>query len=208
MKNIHTILSEIGISIPDDKKADFDKAVAENYKTTAEFEKKVNRLTDDFTAMTKRAETAEGTLKGFDGLDPAKVKDQINEANRKIQEAQDEAKRQIEERDTRDAITALLSEVEFTSPAARRDVERQLKEKGLKLDNGVLLGGKDALESIRKSEPESFVVKANVNRPKFSDPKNTGGNSDGVLTPKEITKIKDHSERQKAWQNYLSNKGE
>ena len=32
--------------------------------------------------------------------------------------------------------------------------------------------------------------------------------SDGVLTPKEITKIKDHSERQKAWQNYLSNKGE
>ena len=45
MKNIHTILSEAGITIPEDKKADFDKAVAENYKTTAEFEKKVNRLT-------------------------------------------------------------------------------------------------------------------------------------------------------------------
>ena len=50
MKNIHTILSEVGISIPDDKKAAFDKAVAENYKTLAEHEKKVNRLTEDLNA--------------------------------------------------------------------------------------------------------------------------------------------------------------
>ena len=46
MKNIHTILSEIGITIPEDKKAEFDKAVAENYKTSAEHEKKVTRLTN------------------------------------------------------------------------------------------------------------------------------------------------------------------
>ena len=38
MKNIHTILSELGVSIPEDKKAEFDKAVAENYKTVAEYE--------------------------------------------------------------------------------------------------------------------------------------------------------------------------
>ena len=69
MKNIHTILSEIGISIPDDKKADFDKAVAENYKTSAEFEKKVNRLTDDLETEKKRADTAVETLKGFEGKD-------------------------------------------------------------------------------------------------------------------------------------------
>ena len=48
MKNIHMILSELGIAIPEDKKADFDKAVAENYKTAAEFEKKVNRLNGKF----------------------------------------------------------------------------------------------------------------------------------------------------------------
>ena len=69
MKNIHTILSEVGITIPEDKKADFDKAVSENYKTAAEFEKKVNRLTEDLNAATKRADTAEETLKGFEGKD-------------------------------------------------------------------------------------------------------------------------------------------
>jgi hypothetical protein len=207
MKNIHTILAELGVTVPEDKKADLDKAVAENYKTSAEHEKKVNRLTDDLSAMTKRAETAESALKGFDGLDPEKVKEQIADANRQIKAAQDEANRQIAERDTRDAISALLAEVEFTSPAARRDVERQLKEKGLKLENGSLLGGTDALDAIRKAEPESFVVKANVNRPRFTDPK-TNNTNQSVLNPKEISKIKDHSERRKAWENYLSNKGE
>lgn len=39
MKNIHTLLSEIGITIPDEKKAEFDKAVLANYKTVAEVEK-------------------------------------------------------------------------------------------------------------------------------------------------------------------------
>ncbi len=39
MKNIHEILKELGIEIPADKKADFDTAVNENYKTVAEVEK-------------------------------------------------------------------------------------------------------------------------------------------------------------------------
>ena len=36
MKNIHEILKEIGIEIPEDKKASFNTAVNENYKTVAE----------------------------------------------------------------------------------------------------------------------------------------------------------------------------
>ena len=99
MKNIHTILSELGITIPEDKKAELDKAVAENYKTSAEFEKKVNRLTEDFNTEKKRADTAEETLKAFEGIDPANVKTQLEEANKKIKEAQEDAQKQIAERD-------------------------------------------------------------------------------------------------------------
>ena len=36
MKNIETILSDFGITIPEGKAADLRKAVAENYKTVAE----------------------------------------------------------------------------------------------------------------------------------------------------------------------------
>ena len=47
MKNIVEICKDFGIEIPADKLAEFNKAVAESYKTVAEFEKKVTRLTED-----------------------------------------------------------------------------------------------------------------------------------------------------------------
>ena len=33
MKNIYEIMKSFGLEVPEDKKADFDKAVLENYKT-------------------------------------------------------------------------------------------------------------------------------------------------------------------------------
>lgn len=45
MVNIHEILKNIGVEIPEDKKTEFDKAVAENYKTIAEV-KKINDKLD------------------------------------------------------------------------------------------------------------------------------------------------------------------
>ena len=86
MKNIHTILSEYGITIPEDKKAEFDKAVAENYKTSAEFEKKVNRLTDDLETEKKRADTAVETLKGFEGKDFDAITKERDEWKKKHEE--------------------------------------------------------------------------------------------------------------------------
>ena len=55
MVNIHEILKNIGIEIPEDKKTEFDKAVTENYKTIAEV-KKINDKLDianDDLAQTK-----------------------------------------------------------------------------------------------------------------------------------------------------------
>lgn len=51
MKNIYDILKDFGLEIPEEKKADFDKAVIENYKTVAEVDKLKNKLT---TAETDR----------------------------------------------------------------------------------------------------------------------------------------------------------
>ena len=49
MKNIIDICKDFGIEIPAGEHAEFNKAVAENYKTVAEHEKKVNRLTEDLS---------------------------------------------------------------------------------------------------------------------------------------------------------------
>ena len=54
MVNIHEILKNIGIEIPEDKKTEFDKAITENYKTIAEV-KKINDKLD--TANNDLAQT-------------------------------------------------------------------------------------------------------------------------------------------------------
>ena len=44
MKDIFTILSGLEIAIPEDKKEELRKAVSENYKTVAEYQKKADAL--------------------------------------------------------------------------------------------------------------------------------------------------------------------
>lgn len=176
MKNIHTILSEYGITIPEDKKAEFDKAVAENYKTSAEHEKKVNRLTEDLTAEKKRADTAVETLKGFEGKDFDAITRERDEWKRKHDEQEAAHKKEQEERELNEAVSALIDGVKFTSPAAKRDVVRQLKEKGLK---AILLSGEEALGSIRNAEPESFVDDLEEHKAKFTTRKGSGNTGGG-----------------------------
>lgn len=189
MKNIHTLLSEIGISVPEDKKAEFDKGFAENYKTSAEFEKKVSRLTADLEDANTRADTAEEALKGFDGIDPANVKAQLEEANRKVKEAQESAERKIAERDFNDTLKAELENVKFTSAAARKAVEAEIRAAGLKHKNGKILGLSDLLEQIKKEDASAFVDEAqdeaNRNAPRFAA--KNGGNGGNPIPGKKYT---------------------
>lgn len=68
MKNIHEILKGYGIEIPDDKKADFDKAVSENYKTVAEVDKINDKLTKTTDKLKETEDTLETTTKAFEDL--------------------------------------------------------------------------------------------------------------------------------------------
>ena len=64
MKNIHTLLSEIGFTVPEDKKVDFEKAFADNYKTVSEVEK-LRTSRDNYKSQLETAQTA---LKKFEGV--------------------------------------------------------------------------------------------------------------------------------------------
>ena len=43
MKNIQEILKEFGLEVPADKRADFDKAWKENYRTKSEYDNAVTQ---------------------------------------------------------------------------------------------------------------------------------------------------------------------
>lgn len=73
MQKLIDTLKSFGIEIPEDKQADVKKALSEHYKNAKEVAKTLLKVEGERDSWKERAETAEETLKGFDGIDPANV---------------------------------------------------------------------------------------------------------------------------------------
>lgn len=168
MKNIHTILSDLGITIPEDKKAEFDKAVAENYKTAAEFEKKVNRLTEDLADEKKRADTAVETLKGFEGKDFDAIQKDRDEWKKKHDEAIEKHKKESEDRAFNDSLAAAITEAKGKNAKA---ITALLDVESLKGSRNQQADIKAALDSLRTES--GYLFDDNGGKAHF-----TGGNTD------------------------------
>ena len=196
MKNIHTILSELGVSIPEDKKTEFDKAVSENYKTIAEYEKKVNRLSDDLSAEKKRADEAVETLKGFEGKDFEAITRERDEWKKKHDDAIEEHKRQQEEREFNSVLESAINDAKGKNPKAIMallDIEKLRSSRNQEKDV------KAALESLRTDS--GYLFDDNGGNPQFTDPKGNGG-SGKPMTREEIMSISDRSERRATMAKY------
>lgn len=188
MKNIHTILSEIGITIPEDKKAEFDKAVAENYKTAAEFEKKVNRLTDDLAAEKKRADDAVETLKGFEGKDFDAITKDRDEWKRKHDEAVANHKKEQEDREFGEILSAAISEAKGKNEKA---IMALLDMDKLRTSRNQEKDIKAALDALRTDS--GYLFDDNGGTPQIVASGN--GNPQAPVTKKDILAIKDDNER-------------
>ena len=193
MKNIHTILSEAGITIPEDKKAAFDKAVAENYKTTAEHEKKVNRLAEDLAAEKKRADDAVETLKGFEGKDFDAITKDRDEWKRKHDENQQKYQQEQEEREYNADLEAAMTAAkcrDIKALTAHLNHDALRKSRNRKADM-------EAAINTQRTE-RAYLFEDNGGNPHFTGSKGNNGNGGGnTTTLKDIMKIKDPVERQR-----------
>lgn len=157
MKNISEILKEIGLAVPEDKQADFDKAVSENYKTVAEFNKRVSKAEEERDGWKTKAETAETTLKGFEGVDLEKINKDLADWKKKAEDTEKEYQRKLSERDFNDALNEGIGKYKFTSDAAKRAVMAEIRKKGLTMSEGKILGLNDAIEQIKAADKGAFV---------------------------------------------------
>lgn len=82
MKNYETILSELGIEIPSDKKEALKTAINENYKSIAEFNKVVEKR-DEYK---KSLEGVQEKLDGFKDVDVDDLKGQISTLTTQLEE--------------------------------------------------------------------------------------------------------------------------
>lgn len=171
MKNITTILSELGITIPEDKTADLNKAVAENYKTVAEYDK----LNGKLTTMTERATTAENTLKGFEGKDFDAITRERDEWKTKHDELIATHQKEAEERDFNEALSAAISEAKGRNAKAimaNLDLEKLRGSKNRDKDI------KAALDSLRTES--GYLFEDNGGKARFTTTSGNGGNPGGA----------------------------
>lgn len=106
MKNIFEIMKDYGLEVPEDKKKDFEKAVLENYKTVADYDKQ----TDKVTSLTDQLNTAKEEMKKFDGVDPEALNNQIAALNQKLADKDTEYQNQIADRDFQDMLKTAIAE--------------------------------------------------------------------------------------------------
>ena len=206
MQNIEAILTELGIEVPADKKENLTKKVAENYITKAEHEKKLGRVETDRDTWKEKAETAETTLKGFEGVDLDTMQKELSDWKKKAEDAEKDAQAKLYERDFAYALKTELDGIKFSSEAAKRAIMAEVKDAGLKLKDGKILGLNDLITQMKEKDASAFVddeqIKAQQNAARFTQPigkQNQGGN----MTKEQIEAIKDTSERQAAIANNL-----
>lgn len=204
MQNIEAILKQFGLEIPKEQAEEFRKTFHENYKTVKDYEK----LETDRDKWKGQAETAEETLKKFDGVDLETMQTELATWKQKAETAEKDYQQKIYDRDFSDALKTEMESIKFSSEAAKRAVMAEIKESGLKLKDGKILGLSDLIGQIKEKDASAFVdeeqEKAKQQAARFTVPgtgRSTG--SGGGTTIADIKAIKDPAERQAAIANNL-----
>lgn len=162
MKNVETILKEAGITLTEEQSTSITKAVDENYKPIADWQKQHDKVQN----LTEQLDTAKETLKKFDGIDADGLKKQVEDLQKELEDKDTEYQEKIADRDFQDmlkdaianakgknakAITALLDVDNLkVSKNQKEDVEAALKKLTEAEDSKMLFG-----------EPEVHMGKGN-----------------------------------------------
>lgn len=186
-----------------------EKVMAQYGKDVSKLQKENEKLTADRDKEKERADTAEETLKKFDGVDLEGMKVEVDNWKTKAENAEKDYAAQIAKRDFEDALKEEIGGYKFTSEAAKKAIMAEIREAGLKVKDGKILGLTDLLAQMKEKDASAFVdekqeqLEAGRAKP-FTGPLNPNGGGAKKMTREEIFGIKDRTERQKAIAENLS----
>ena len=177
--------------------AEMEKAFAGDFLSEKEVEKKLLKTESDRDSWKERAETAEETLKKFDGKDVDAMQREIDDWKKKAEDAEKNFNEKEAEREKQELLKEAFADIEFTSNAAKNAIMTQISE-SVTVKNGKLIGFNDLLEDEKKKDASAFAGKKEEAPRITSGTVNNNNSGGGVLTRKDIDGIKDTRERQKA----------
>lgn len=193
MMNIEQILETNKVNVTDEQKSSVVKAVAENYKTINEFDKRISKLETERDGYKEQLETATETLKGFEGIKPEELQAEVEKYKKVAEEQEKNFKQELEKRDFADALDKAIGDYKFSSEYAKKSVAEEIKGAGLKLVDGKIIGLNDMIEAIKGKDASAFVdeskEKLEQNKARFT--KQTEASKDGrKISMSELMKMK------------------
>ena len=210
MQNIIEILKGFGLEVPADKTDALNAEVAKNYRTIADYNKQTAKTTkaeQERDGYKEQLDTANETLKGFEGVDLTTIQSDLAAWKKKAEDAEKDFAAKIYARDFDDALKAEMESVKFSSEAAKRAVMAEIRDAKLNLKDGKILGLNDLIEQIKSKDASAFVDEQQQslenNKAKFTSSMSGGNQGKGAITKADIMKIKDASERQAAIAEHL-----
>lgn len=172
MKNIHEILKEYGLEVPADKRADFEKAWKENYRTKAEYDKAIEQRDAHKTSL----DEVNAKLKEFEGVDVNDLKGQITKLQGDLKAKDDEYAAKEADRAFDDSLTEAIKALGGKNPKA---IKALLDIETLKASKNQSDDIKKALEEKQKSDAYLFGANEPINNP--VDRTQGGGSGDSTL---------------------------
>lgn len=172
-----------------------DYVMAENGKDLKKLQKENETLTADRDTWKEKAETAEETLKNFEGVDPANIQKEIDEWKEKAKQAEKDYEQKLADRDFEDVMKDVIANAQGKNEKAIRanlDIETLKKSKNQREDI------EKAVEALKSSEDTSFMFASDKEdyKARFTTKTNPARTNPSGLTKKDIMAIKDPIERQ------------
>lgn len=107
MQNYEQILSELGIEVPEDKKADLKKKMDDNYRTKVDYDKAIAKRDEYKVSL----DTVQGKLDGFKDVDVADLKGQIATLTTQLADEKAARAQDAQRVETEKNVNAFLSAV-------------------------------------------------------------------------------------------------
>lgn len=158
--------------------------MAENGKDIGKIQKKLDDMTADRDKEKGRADTAEETLKGFDGVDVDKLNQSIKDWQKKAEDAEKEYNQKIADRDFNDLLKEAITNAHGLNEKAIMgclDITTLKASKNQKSDI------ESAIKALTEAEDSKMLFKADDKQttPHFTSV-NKGGATGGIKSKDDI----------------------
>lgn len=184
MQNYEQILQELGIEVPEDKKADLKKKMAENYRTKADYDKVVEKRDE----AEKSLSDVQAQLDGFKDVNVDDLKGQIATLTTQLAEEKTARAKDAERVEREKTVNEFLASVDekgerlyqFVNPITE-DYHRNALMEELEKDSAKGKSIEDIFTAMitdkdGKQKEGIFVNRAEGNRAYFTTPKNPKNN--------------------------------